>query len=72
MMHEADEQLSKRLTPEIIHSIVELVPGGWLEGGSSFGSIEEHRAAYVEYLLRRLKAPRDFVEEAKNARALSI
>lgn len=72
MLHEADESLSSRLTPEIIHDIIELVPGSWLESEPSFGSTEEHRAAYVEYLLRRLKAPRDFVEEAKNARALSI
>jgi hypothetical protein len=66
----ADETMSRRLTPEIIRDVVGLVPDTWLEGEPYFAGPEENRAAYVEYLLRRLEPPRDFLLEARNAAAL--
>jgi hypothetical protein len=69
---EADATLSRRLTPEIIQAVVGLVPDSWLDGEPRFASPDENRAAYIEYLLRRLEPPRDFMEEARNARALSL
>lgn len=70
-IREVDEQLKARLTPEILHSIVELIPDSWLED-PLFADYETHRAAYVEYLLDRLKASHIFVEEALHARAQLI
>jgi len=71
-LDESDEVLSRRLTPEMIRDIIGLVPDSWLEGESHFADAGQHRAAYIEYLTRRLEAPRDFVKEARNANSLSI
>ena len=69
---EADERLGRLLTRELIESVVGLIPDDWLEGESRFTDAGAHRAAYVEYLLTRLEAPRAFVEEALSARSLYI
>jgi hypothetical protein len=65
----ADARLSALLTPELLHTIVALIPDSWLEDEPTFADTAAHRAAYVAYLLNRLEAPRAFVEEAINARA---
>ncbi|MBE7552353.1 MAG: aminotransferase class I and II [Anaerolineales bacterium] len=65
----ADAALSARLTPEIIDSVVSLIPAAWLNSEASFADHAEHRAAYAAYLHRRLESPREFVEEAIRARA---
>jgi hypothetical protein len=59
---EADRMMSAALTPEVIAQIVEQVPEAWLGGVPA--------AAYSGYLVRRLEAPRRFLEEALRARAL--
>jgi hypothetical protein len=64
----ADKTLSARLTPEIIHHVVGLIPDGWL-ADPAFGGPEEQREAYIAYLLRRLQPPRAFAQEAIDARA---
>jgi hypothetical protein len=54
---EADERLTARLTPEVVHDVVAAVPGGWADG-----------VPYADYLRLRLKAPRIFAEEAERDR----
>jgi len=71
-LEEADARLSARVTPELIRELVELIPDLWLAGESHFADASAQRAAYVEYLLSRLEAPREFVGEALDARALSV
>jgi hypothetical protein len=71
-IREADAALSKKLSPEIIRSIVELIPDDWLGNEPQFTGPEEHRRAYCEYLIARLAAPRNFVEEASNAGTLHV
>lgn len=66
-LREVDASLSKKLSPEVINGIVNLIPDDWLGNEPQFKSVEEHRRAYSEYLLTRLLAPRAFVEEATNA-----
>ena len=63
---EADATLSARLTADVIHNIVSLIPDSWLNE-SIFSHPDEHRAAYAAYLLNRLERPRLFVEEAIHA-----
>ena len=63
---EADARLAPIVTPALVEAVVSAVPAEWLGGE---GAAEESRRAYVEYLLRRLEAPRGFVEEADAARA---
>src|SRR5689334_327340 len=69
---EADLVLPPLLTPELITSIVALIPDSWLDDEPSFADNDQHRAAYVSYLLSRLAEPRAFVEEALDARAKLI
>jgi hypothetical protein len=57
---EADRSMPRALEERTIRSIVDAVPQAWLEGGLA-------REAYVDYLTRRLQAPRAFAEEAQRA-----
>ena len=68
----ADAQLGAALTPDLLARIVALIPDAWLEDEPGFASRAEHRAAYLEYLLQRLAAPRAFTEEALRAHALHV
>jgi hypothetical protein len=64
----ADETLRARLNRETIEQIVNQVPAEWLDHDADFAGYDEHRAAYVDYLVSRLAASSIFVEEAINAR----
>jgi hypothetical protein len=63
---ELDDLLASRLSPEIIASIVELIPNEWLMGELT---ADEQRRVYLAYLIDRLQPPRRFVQEAWDARA---
>jgi hypothetical protein len=69
---EVDALLAARLTSERIRDIVALVPDCWLTSDSTLGSPAAYREIYVEYLVRRLAAPRAFVQEAIHARSLCV
>ncbi|MGZ3667255.1 MAG: HipA family kinase [Ktedonobacterales bacterium] len=69
MLAEVDEALSRKLTPDLLREILAAIPDEWLGTGSSFATPDAQRAAYLDYLVSRLQAPRHFVEEAINARA---
>jgi hypothetical protein len=71
-LKEADERLSKLVTPEAIQRIVALIPDSWLTETAIFATLEKNRQAYVDYLLQRLTSPRAFVEEAIRARSLLV
>ncbi|HEX6042854.1 MAG TPA: HipA family kinase [Pyrinomonadaceae bacterium] len=64
----ADEAMTNAITADVIKRIVDLVPDDWMNDNTPFGTIAENRQAYVDYLTRRLEAPRQFVEEAIRAR----
>jgi hypothetical protein len=66
---EADALLRERLSEEGLRAIVEAIPDAWLDDDPLFASQEEHRAAYLAYLLKRLASSHIFVEEAVHARA---
>jgi hypothetical protein len=73
---EADSKMSGRITPDIIESVVKLIPDAWLAGDSSSsgsgGDSGRQRDAYREYLLSRLAASNVFLEEAIHARSLYL
>jgi hypothetical protein len=71
-LEDADSRMTRLITPEVIHDIVELIPDAWLVGSSPFGDSSQHRGAYAQYLLRRLERPHAFLEEAIRARALHV
>jgi hypothetical protein len=68
-LDEIDAIMRQRLNPALIEAVVEAIPEAWLQADTPFSNPAEHRAAYREYLLCRLKHSQNFVEEAKNARA---
>jgi hypothetical protein len=53
-----DAELSAKLTPEILHDIIALVPDEWLENPDA------DRIAYLDFFIERLQSPRVFVQEA--------
>ena len=55
----ADRSMTNTITEDVIRQVVDLVPEEW---------VKEKRQAYVDYLTRRLEAPRNFVQEAIRAR----
>ena len=69
-LHDVDVQMTGRVTPDIIDSIVTLIPDAWLAGDAAFGESHQYRDAYMEYLRNRLEPPHVFLEEAIHARSL--
>jgi hypothetical protein len=63
-LHEVDEALAPLLTPDALHDILANVPDAWL--------IDATRDAYIDYFLRRLEAPREWMEEAARARSARV
>jgi hypothetical protein len=63
-----DEAMTAALTEEVIKAVVALIPEDWMTDTSPFSTVAENRRAYVEYLMRRVEAPRNFVAEAMRAR----
>lgn len=66
MLREADEYMRSRITPEVIESIVALIPDEWLENP------EAQRAVYREFLTRRLLNSSIFTQHAIEARTKII
>jgi hypothetical protein len=65
----ADRAMTEQITAEEITRIIGLVPDEWMQDENArFSSAAENRQAYVDYLIKRLEAPRQFVEEAIRAR----
>ena len=65
----AGARLGERITKDIIAKTVALVPDAWLQGDGTFDSPDGFRAAYIQYLTRRLQPPQLFTEESIRARA---
>jgi hypothetical protein len=66
---DADARLAPRIDRGVLEGIVASIPDDWLRPEPGLPDPDAHRAAYVDYLLARLEAPRAFVEEADRARA---
>ena len=67
-----DSKMTQLLAPDIIERIAKQIPDAWLLGDSPFSGIDEHRDAYLNYLLDRLKSSHTFLEEAIRARSLHV
>jgi HipA-like protein len=63
-----DERLAPRLTREVLERALAAVPDEFIRPLlPSGGDLGRHRAAYVAYLWKRLRAPRPFVNPGKRA-----
>ena len=67
-VQEADERLAGRVDEGLLRAVLAVVPDEWLAGESAYPDPQDHRQAYVDYLLTRLQAPRPFVAPAEGAR----
>jgi hypothetical protein len=65
----ADERLAPLVTRDLLTDLVAALPDDWLAPDPVIGDAAAQRTAYVEYLRRRLEAPRPFVAEADELRA---
>ena len=62
----------QRLTPVVLHEILDLVPDQWLLSEVHDQSADQRRAAYVDFFQRRLAASSIFEEEVARARKLLV
>ncbi|MGA9524242.1 MAG: HipA family kinase [Myxococcaceae bacterium] len=62
-------KLRARIERPLLEQIVSAIPETWLEGSQRFPDIAAHRAAYLDWLERRLASADAFVEEAIRAHA---
>lgn len=67
-----DEEFRKLLNPELIHTIVSLIPEEWLKDEYFFETVQQHRDAYEQFLTTRIANSEFFVKEAQNAREVLI
>ena len=67
-----DAEFKLLLTPDVIRSIIELIPDGWLIDDTSFPSPAEFRQAYTKFLLSRIAHSEIFIKEAQHAAELSL
>ena len=67
-LEETDGAFSKVLSAHILRDIIEAIPEDWLNNNSPFESVDEHRNAYMEFLLSRISQSELFVKEANDAR----
>ena len=63
-----NKEFKNILTEDVIENIVAAVPEQWLKNETAFSSVEEHRKAYIEFLVTRMNHSEIFVNEAKHAR----
>ncbi len=66
---DADTRLAGLLDRRALEALGAAIPDAWLVPEDGLPDPAAHRAAYVDYLVTRLEAPRAFVEEAERARA---
>src|SRR5437764_11669849 len=68
-IRDVDAELAARLTPSAIDRILDAIPDDWLGDEPLFANVDDHRAAYRDYLLHRLERPRHWMEDAADAQA---
>ncbi|MEU2551504.1 HipA family kinase [Streptomyces sp. NPDC013313] len=57
----ADAELAPRVTEELLRGIVAEVPDAWLAEDAGFAAPDDVRAAYVDYLLQRVRLSADWL-----------
>ncbi len=65
---DADDRLASMLTPALFGAILESLPDDWLPAQDGLPDPAAHRAAYMDYLTRRLAVHRSLAEEAERVR----
>ncbi|MGS0748873.1 HipA family kinase [Halpernia sp. GG3] len=63
-----DKEFKSKITPEILYTIVNLIPDEWLQWRDTQLSPEEIKKVYVEFLSIRLENSEIFIKTAEDAR----
>lgn len=71
-LEEADAELKKILSPDVIRDIVNTIPDDWLNWDTDTESKEDIREVYYNYLITRLQDSETFVKEAQHAKEILI
>jgi hypothetical protein len=71
-IEELDSALRAKLSEQVFREVLACVPDSWLLPEAGLSDPADKRAAYVDYLVRRLNAASSFVEEAVHARAALV
>ena len=72
VLKEVDAEFKTILSPDVLGSIVNLIPEEWLEWEDSDETPEALREVYLHFLLTRLNHSEIFINEAQNARKTLI
>lgn len=72
MLDEVNQPIRAVFTPELVRSIVDLVPDEWLVEDSPFATAKEHRNAYYRFLTERIQSSDNFIKAAIDARSALI
>jgi len=67
-----DAEFRTLLTPEKIHSVINLIPEEWLISNSPDETADDMRNVYAQFLISRISVSDIFVTEAQNARKALI
>jgi len=67
-LREADIKNKSKITEAGIRSIINLIPEEWLSDEQTFATADDHRQAYVTFIMNRVKHSDFFVNEAIHAR----
>ncbi|MFJ9733876.1 HipA family kinase [Streptomyces sp. NPDC101171] len=65
----ADAELAPRVTEELLRGIVAEVPDAWLAEDAGFAAPDDVRAAYVDYLLQRVRLSAEWLPTGFPSRA---
>jgi hypothetical protein len=71
-LEQVDKNFRSLLTPELIRSIVSLIPADWLTSGGQTEPADKIREVYNQFLLVRIESSESFVKDAQNARKALI
>ena len=66
-VNESHEICAPLINEEKLKHILNMVPGEWLVHHSPFETAEEHRQAYVQFLLKRIAHPAQFLKGSSYA-----
>jgi len=68
-LDKVDAELRSLITMPLLETIINQIPDSWLDTSSPFVTPNEHRSAYLTYLMNRLSTADNFVQEAQRAHA---
>jgi len=67
-LEQVDASMAEKLAPNVVQSIVECIPEGWIAGDAAATDIARVRTGYLRFLIDRVENSRPFMTEARSGR----